>query len=168
MIRLAVGRTIQLQQRSVMIDYLADCTQWLGVLAQWHHDEWSRYNPGDTIEKRIERMQAHLEKRQIPTTFVAHNGDEPFGSACLVSDDTHGLVDLSPWLASVFVAPLYRKLGIASRLVKRVIEEARTLNVPTLYLYTPDRESFYLPLGFKTIDRRQYHGDEIVIMSQTL
>ncbi len=150
------------------IEYLADHPDRLETLAQWHHEEWRHLNPGDTVEKREVRMRAHLAKRQIPTTFVAFDGDTLLGSACLLADDMHQYRDLTPWLASVFVAPEHRGGGVGSALVQRVVEEARALDVKTLYLYTPDRESFYARMGWLVLERTEYMGVKVVIMSITL
>ena len=147
------------------IDYLADHPDHLETLALWHHEEWHHLNPGDTVEQRQARMRAHLAKRQIPTTFVALVGDTLLGSACLLADDMHQHCALTPWLASVFVAPEHRSGGVGGALVGRVVEEARALGVETLYLYTPDRERFYARMGWSALERTEYMGVKVVIMS---
>jgi GNAT superfamily N-acetyltransferase len=151
------------------IEYLADYPQYLRQLAEWHHAQWSKYNPGDTVEKRMERMQLHMGKRQIPTTFVALDGDSPMGSACIREQDMPnegGRHDLTPWLASVYVSPEFRDRGVGSALVTRVEQEARDIGVTTLYLYTPDRESLYARLGWVAIDRPVYMGETVVVMEK--
>ena len=150
------------------IEYLADHPDCLETLAQWHHEEWHQLNPGDTVEKRQTRMRAHLVKRQIPTTFVALDGDALLGSACLLADDMHQHRDLTPWLASVFVALEHRGAGVGTALVRRVAEEARALGVETLYLYTPDRERFYARMGWSVLERTEYMDVQVVIMSLEL
>ncbi len=151
------------------IEYLADYPEHLPQLAEWHHAEWSKYNPGDTVEKRVERMQEHLGKRQIPTTFVALEGDALMGSACILAQDMHdGCTDLTPWLASVYVSPDFRKRGVGSALVTRVEQEARDIGITTLYLYTPDRESLYARLGWAVRERREYMGGPVVVMEKEL
>ena len=147
------------------IEYLADFPDYLATLAQWHHEEWHHLNPGDTVEKRQARMRAHLAKRQIPTTFVTLDGDTLLGSACLLADDMHQHRDLTPWLASVFVALDHRGEGVGSALVRRVVEEARALGVETLYLYTPDRERLYARMGWSVLERTEYMDVHVVIMS---
>jgi GNAT superfamily N-acetyltransferase len=149
------------------IEYLADYPQHLPQLAEWHHAEWGKYNPGDTVEQRMERMQAHLGKRQVPTTFIALDRDVLMGSACILAQDMHdGRTDLTPWLASVYVSPEFRERGAGSALVTRVEQEARDIGVATLYLYTPDRESLYARLGWTVLERREYMGDPVVIMEK--
>ena len=58
--------------------------------------------------------------------------------------------------------------GVGSALVRRVVEEARALGVKTLYLYTPDRERFYARTGWSVLERTEYMGVKVVIMSITL
>jgi predicted N-acetyltransferase YhbS len=148
-----------------IIGYLADHPEFLTVLAGWHHGEWGRLHPGDTVGKRAERMKAHLGKGQVPTTFVALAEGKPVGSASLVDYDMEGREDLTPWLASVYVVPEYRRRGVGSALVERVVEEARGLDIGTLYLFTWDQERLYARLGWSVLERTEYKGERIVIMS---
>lgn len=148
-----------------VIEYLANRPEYLIELAGWHHGEWGRLHPGDTVEKRAERMKAHLGKKQVPTTFVALADGEPVGSASLVGCDMEGREDLTPWLASVYVVPEYRRRGVGSTLVNRVVEEAQALSVETLYLFTWDQERLYARLGWSVLERTEYKGEHIVIMS---
>jgi GNAT superfamily N-acetyltransferase len=151
-----------------VIEYLADRPEFLPVLAGWHHGEWGRLHPGDTAEKRAVRMEEHMGKRQIPTTFLALADGKPVGSASLVDYDMEDREDLTPWLASVYVVPEYRRRGVGSALVKRVLEEARVLGVETLYLFTWDRERLYARLGWSVLERVIYKGENIVIMSKKI
>lgn len=153
------------RRSDVVIEPLAERPEHLPVLARWHHREWARYNPGDSLEARMGRMREHLRRSGIPITFVATIGGAPVGSAALVERDMHGRDDLSPWLASVFVAPSHRRRGIAGRLVERVVREAAALGVERLHLFTPDQEALYAGLGWRTIERTTYMEEPVVIMA---
>jgi len=144
--------------------YLADRPEFIPALAEWHHNEWVHLNPGDTLEWRIKRMQKSLGRRQIPTTFIALEGEELLGSASLVKWDMDTKPELTPWLASVYVAPQHRNKGLGTALVERAVEEARALGVETLYLFTPDRESFYAHMGWEVLERTEYVGEQVVVM----
>ena len=146
------------------ISYLADHPHLIPTLAGWHHAEWAHLNPGDTVEARISRMQKLLVKEQVPTAFVALEGDTLLGSASLIDNDMDTRKDLRPWLASVYVAPEFRDRGMGSALVQRVVDEARALGVETLYLFTPDRESLYARMGWSVIERTEYRGEQVVVM----
>lgn len=136
----------------------------LPVLAEWHHKEWSDLNPGETIEQRIERMQAYLNESFVPSTFIAKDG-ALLGSAAIVAHDMETKPDLSPWLASVFVAPEQRGKGLGARLVLHVMNEAKTRGIDTLYLFTPDKVPFYQKLGWKIMTQEKYRGQEVTIMT---
>jgi GNAT superfamily N-acetyltransferase len=139
----------------------------LETLAGWHHSQWSYLNPDRTLAERIDGMQLHLTPDFIPTTFVAAE-DKLFGSAAIIECDMDTRKELSPWLASVYVAPEFRKRGIGTKLVLRVMEKAKDNNIKTLYLYTPDRESFYARLGWSTLEKTDYHGYPVTIMNVNL
>lgn len=146
------------------ISYLAEHPHLIPTLAEWHHAEWAHLNPGDTVEARISRMQSLLAKEQVPTAFVALEGETLLGSASLIDNDMDTRKDLRPWLASVYVAPEFRDRGVGSALVQRVVDEARALAVETLYLFTPDRESLYARMGWLVIERTEYRGEQVVVM----
>jgi N-acetylglutamate synthase-like GNAT family acetyltransferase len=157
----------------MQIGYLADHPAFIPTLAQWHHAQWSYLSPGSTLERRTAHLQGQLGKMQIPTTFVAYNTTETdaeivIGSASLIAQDMDTRPELSPWLASVYVAAARRRQGIGSALVRRVVEEAAALNVKTLHLFTPDRESFYARLGWSVIERCTYRGYPQVVMALSL
>jgi len=76
--------------------------------------------------------------------------------------------DLSPWLAGVFVAPEHRRLGIGAALVRRIMEEARRLHVPKLYLYTVESTVFYAGLGWSFLEKARYRQKDVSIMSAVL
>jgi GNAT superfamily N-acetyltransferase len=140
----------------VTIEYLADRPQFIPTVARWHHAEWGHLRPGETVEDRAARVERACGHREIPTTFVAVDGGEPVGCASLIEHDMLTRPELSPWLAGVFVLPEHRKRGIGAALVKRVIQEARALGTPRLYLYTSGFGALYLRLGWSVVERTFY------------
>jgi GNAT superfamily N-acetyltransferase len=147
------------------IECLADHPHLVETLAAWHHAQWNYLNPQRTLSERVAKLQTHLQRGSIPTTFVALDGDAPLGSASLVVCDLSKRPELTPWLAGVFVAPRYRNRGIGDALVARVEEEARSLGVRKLFLFTPDRAAFYARRGWKAFAEDDCHGEPITLMS---
>jgi GNAT superfamily N-acetyltransferase len=137
-------------------------------LARWYFGQWGSMNPTSTIERRIERLQGHLQPGRVPQTFVAFDGDRLLGSASLVAADLPSRDDLSPWLASVYVDPPFRNRGIGAALVNRVAQEARALGFPMLYLFTPDRAAFYASLGWQVIELAEWNGLRVTVMELPL
>jgi N-acetylglutamate synthase-like GNAT family acetyltransferase len=95
---------------------------------------------------------------------VAHEDDVPIGTAALVEFDMETRRDLTPWLADVVVSPERRGSGIGTRVVEFIVERARELGVRRLYLFTPDRESFYARMGWSVLERTEYRGEPVVVM----
>jgi len=158
--------TLQLTRKMQIIN-LKEVPGHLETLANWHHEQWSYLNPDRALAERIEKMQSHLTPEFIPTTFVAAD-QELFGSAAIIECDMDTRKELSPWLASVFVAPEFRRRGIGSKLVLHVMEKAKDNKIKTLHLYTPDREEFYKWLGWSKLEKTDYHGYPVTIMSVSL
>jgi GNAT superfamily N-acetyltransferase len=140
----------------VTIEYLADRREFIPTVAGWLHEEWGHLRPAETINDRVARVERACGHHQIPTTFVAVDGVRAVGCASLIEHDMLTRPELSPWLAGVFVPREHRRRGIGARLVERVIEEARSLGVPRLYLYTPGSGDLYLGLGWSAIERTFY------------
>jgi N-acetylglutamate synthase-like GNAT family acetyltransferase len=149
------------------IEYLADHPDALTTLAQWQHAEWGHIRPGDTVEKRATRLRGWSNRDRIPLTVVALEGNEVLGSASLIEHDMETRMELTPWLAGVFVGEPYRRRGIGAQLVRRIMDEARKLKVPLLYLYTVHSEKFYAALGWELMERTSYRDQKIVIMTYT-
>ena len=146
---------------------LKDNADYLPTLALWHQGEWSALNPGETIEQRQQRMLPCLNDNFIPSTFVAIN-KIPLGSAAIVANDMETRLDLSPWLASVFVASEQRHNGIGRKLILHVMDMAKKEGIKILYLFTADKEDYYQKLGWDFHSSVQYHGHEVTIMQVTL
>lgn len=149
------------------IDYLADHPEVVTTLAEWQHAEWGHIRPEDTAEKRAIRLRGWSNRDRVPLTVVALEGNDVFGSASLIEHDMKTRMELTPWLAGVFVGESYRRRGIGAQLVRRIMEEARKLKVPLLYLYTIHSEKFYGALGWKLMERTSYRAQKIVIMTYT-
>lgn len=149
----------------MQIGYLADHQEFIPALARWHHQEWAYLRPGDSVEARIARLRDACGYKEIPTVVIAFSDFTLLGSAMLVVHDMDTRVDLSPWLAGVFVSPEHRQHGIGAALVQRVTDDARALGVQRLYLYTPSTEQFYSRLGWSVVEHTGYRGVNVVAMS---
>ena len=149
----------------MLIEYLSEHPEALPTLAQWQHAEWGYLRAGDTVEKRAARLKSSANGNRIPLTVVALEGNEVLGSASLIDHDMETRMELTPWLAGVYVGEAYRRRGIGGELVRRIVTEARRLEVPLLYLYTVHSERFYAALGWSLMERTSYRDQSIVIMT---
>jgi GNAT superfamily N-acetyltransferase len=150
---------------SVRIEYLADRPEFIPTLAHWHYQEWASVRPHDSVENRIAMLKERSGRGRIPLTVVALGEGELIGSASLIEHDVENRLELTPWLAGVFVAPERRRQGVGAALVRRVMDEAVSLRIPRVYLYTFKSVSFYADLGWDFMEPAVYRGKAVSIMS---
>ena len=143
---------------------LKDRPQHLMTLARWHHEEWSYLNPERSFDERVAEMREDLLGKIMPVTYIAEHKGELLGSASLLAGDMSTHPELTPWLASVYVAAQFRRRGLGSDLVRHVMQHAQSNGIRRLYLYTPDQEQLYARLGWRIFSREPYHGTPVTIM----
>jgi len=146
------------------IHYLADDTEEISTIAGWIYYEWGHLIERRTLETAHEKVRQSLSGSDLPLTMVCYLDGNLVGTAGIDTADMNSHPELTPWMVSVFVDPRYRKKGIGTALCKRIAEEFKRLDFATAYLFTPDRESLYARLGWKTFLREEYREEQVVIM----
>ncbi|MDN3520701.1 GNAT family N-acetyltransferase [Halomonas ramblicola] len=151
-------------ENAIRIERIGDDSPHVATLAEWTHAQWGHLHPGRRLDAAIAAFRAECGTGGVPSVFAALQGEIPVGTASLVADDMSDRRELTPWLASVYVLPEWRGRGIASRLVRRVEEEARAHGHGHFYLYTPDQQALYRRLGWRDLEEREYRGEAVTIM----
>ena len=146
------------------ISYLVDHPEFISVLAPAMVAQWRDVLPDDTLEARTTQLRSHLNKNKLPLAWVAHDKGEVFGTAALRVHDLEDRKDLTPWLGGVFVRPEHRRRGVASALCLAVEQKTWSLGFDALYLFTPDKQSFYTRLGWHHWEKATWHGSPTDIM----
>jgi predicted N-acetyltransferase YhbS len=134
-----------------------------GLLAHWR-----AFLPEDSWESRLTRFQSHMNRRDLPIAWVAHDGAHVLGTAALRRYDLPGFEALSPWLGGVFVAPEFRKRGVATSLCRFVEARASELGFERIYLFTLDQQALYARMGWRTIERVSWNGHAADLMTKEL
>lgn len=147
---------------------LADHPEHLPTAAEWLYREWASRRPGSSPAQVAERLQSHLGRDRLPLMVLALAGPECVGCASVRTADLESRADLTPWLASVYVPPTRRRLGIGARLVRAAEAEAARLGVARLYLFTPDRQRFYAALGWTAHEHTVHAGEPVTVMCKQL
>src|SRR6476620_9708319 len=127
---------------------IADHLQLVPTIAKWHWDEWGHTDPDGSLESWTEGLAKRTNRDRIPTTYVTLDDDEPIASTTLVEHDMSTHLDLTPWLAGVYVKPDYRGRGVGAALVTHTTRKAAQMGVERLYLYTSSAQEFYRKLGW--------------------
>lgn len=138
------------------IESIADRLDLLDTLVGWHRDQWG--------PEWAEYVSRSTLRDQIPTVYVATEGDALLGSAMLVDEDMTTRKDLSPWLGGVYVTPSQRGRGIGTALTRHAMEQAAKMGIPLLWLYTPASRYLYERLGWQYVSEEDYLGENVTIM----
>ena len=148
-----------------LIENLADHLKAIPTIASWHLKQWGDIMPDRTPESYGRFLSTHFKPDGIPTMYVAVYQDAVIGTAALEDDamDTHP--EFTPWLAWLYTDVKYRKNGVGEALAKKVIEEARSINVKKLYVFTPDRQHYHERFGFRTLFQENYYGNMESVMA---
>lgn len=148
--------------------YLRDCPEFLPLVARWIWDEWHEL----LAQKTAADFEAWFRMAErgcgLPTTLVLTEDGEPVATVSLESDDMDIRPDLTPWLASLYVVPAHRGRGLGRSLVRAAEEEARSLGITRLYLYTPEHEGFYAALGWERFAQCDYRGEAVTVMRRRI
>lgn len=146
---------------------LADHAEHLQLLADWSFRFWGDMT-GRSADGYVARLNGYLSRGPLPMALIALAGREPAGTVSINFDDMSARPDLAPWLANLYVDPAFRGLGIGSALVRAAEAAARQAGHPRFYLYTPDQERLYARLGWRTLARCRYDGEDVVVMGREL
>lgn len=151
------------------IVHLKDHIEYVPELARLHFDAWGYLRPAETLSERTERLDTMARATDMPVVLVAMESGQLLGSATLQAAD--GLLpdlDLTPWLAGVYVKAEHRSRGIAGTLIHKVEALALAMGHPTLHLCTHDHEAYYERLGYRTLTKRAFRNETTHIMAKPL
>ena len=148
------------------IEYLADHTDTIPILARWSYEEWAYLHPERTISDVEQLMLERSNKNKIPLCLIAFENEKVVGMIALKDHDLESRPNLSPWLAGLYVEERHRKRGIGKALVSAIEIVAAELGVNRLYLYTPGQELFYLQLGWSITEHTEWNGHMVTVMEK--
>lgn len=135
----------------IQIAYLADKPHHAATCAVWEHEEWGR--GGDKTLEDALASYAGSQRDALPLTLLACSADdELLGMISLWASDCPLRPEITPWAASLYVAPAGRGLGIGTYLFGRVQAEGRRLGLERLHLMTQHSEAVYAAQGWKIFD----------------
>lgn len=149
--------------------YLKDNIKYLKEVTNWLYSQWGYHDPESNQKDWYNRIKNDLFNEDLlPVRFLGLIDKKPVGTASLVKNDMNTHQDLSPWLADVYVKTEDRNKGYGSILVKQVIKEAKALKYKKIYLFTPDKRSFYKNLGWQMFSNENYRNETVDIMFHKL
>lgn len=102
----------------------------------------------------------------VPTTFVAHHGDNFLGTVAVIACDEDTRPQFTPWIAALWVEPEHRRQGIGAALVHKAAAFAFNTGASRVHLLSgPHRCSYYESLGWSVLEQME---DGMFILTRDL
>jgi GNAT superfamily N-acetyltransferase len=143
-------------EKNIRIIPLNECPEFYPILAHWSFCQWytERDIPFSTL---LAAYNKRVFEKSMPYTFTAVCGTLPVGMASLKENDLWSRKDINPWLASVYVIPQFRRSGIGSMLIGKVLEKAESENFKRIHLFLGSSdnallEKYYTKRGWKFLE----------------
>ncbi len=157
-----------MDQMTVEIVRLKPNSPELQICAQWRYDAFLKSYGYSLLESGAQLTRLATQPDEYETALIALVDGRLAGICLLVLQEFEALHDVSPWLASLYVAPEFRKRGVARKLVGAIEDQAREHGVARLHLYTGDAENFYLKCGWSLAEQGVADGEPYAFMIRDL
>jgi GNAT superfamily N-acetyltransferase len=120
------------------------------LIAQWYYAEWKAiYEASGMSFKDVKKtVEERANTDKIPLAVVALDAGRVIGTGCIKAHDMETRMDLTPWLAGIYVEQNQRCKGYGSMIVRALEGVAPKFGVRRLYLYTPRSAALYERLGW--------------------
>jgi len=149
--------------------FLADYPDAVSTVARWYFEEWGYLGAGSSVDEVAEKIRIYLNSDKIPLILMAVEGREILAVVQLKYREMDIYPEKEHWLGGVFVAPKHRGEKIASGIINKALEIAKSLQVETLYLQTGNLDGgLYRKLGWQPLNRVNYHGLDVLVMEKKL
>ena len=151
------------------IELLSKNKDFIPEIAKWYFEEWGHSDYVNSIEEEINKLSIFLNEDKLPLILTAIEGDILVGVTQLKFFEMDIYPELEHWLGGVYVAPDYRRRGIAKLIVEESKNVARKVGVQKLYLQTEYIDGgIYSQLGWKLVDKLIYNNVNVAVMELEL
>ncbi|MGH6862226.1 MAG: GNAT family N-acetyltransferase [Phyllobacterium sp.] len=145
---------------------LEDHPALLPLCARWNFEAWGRA-AGRSMERTVDDFIGLLDPSGGQKVLVGFVSGLPVALSLLIDNDLESHLHLRPWLASLYVEPKMRLMGVGKVMVAATETAARRQGHDVLYLYTSET-AYYRPLGWQTIEVLSGDNAGLSIMERRL
>ena len=141
----------------MIIELLADNTEFLPTLVKWYEREWGPYYGSDGPGNAQLDLTSRCSRDAIPVGIVAKEDNLLTGVAAL---DRDAATNLTPSVVGLLVADEFRGRGVASSLIQSATGIAEGLGYDHIYISTTVLGDHLLRNGWRRIDDTKFLNDE--------
>lgn len=135
------------------VESLENHPELVPLCARWNYETWGR-DDGRSREEIIDSFLDFLNPESRQKALVGFVSGVPVGLSLLIDNDLESHPELSPWLASLYVTPEMRLIGVGKAMVEATEEIARQQGHEELYLYTAETR-YYERMGWQKLEELQ-------------
>ena len=157
-----------IDQMTIDITRLKPNSPELQICAAWRFEAFLKSYGYSLSDSAAQLTKLAAKPDEYETALIASVDGHLAGICLLVLQEFEPLHDVSPWLASLYVAPEYRKWGVARKLVAAIEDRARKHGVTRLHLYTGDAQEFYVKCGWSLAEQGIADGEPYAFMIRDL
>lgn len=151
------------------LDYLANHEQAIPIIADWYYREWGHLKDGNTIDKVTVKLKNYLNKDKIPLIILAIEDADILGVSQLKYHEMDIYPEKEHWLGGVYVSEKHRGNKIAEKIIEKVVSDALSFGVYTLYLQTERLDGgLYSRLGWQPLKQVNYRGLDVLVMKNDI
>lgn len=133
-------------------------------LAALLHQEWSDFERWSSKEQIITRLNQRCALNNEELTLVALESTELLAAASIITWEIRDNPERKYWLGEVLTAQKHRGKGVASKLIRALIETSFAAGYPALWLYTPDQQALYHYLGWRSVEEKYVDNEWVTVM----
>lgn len=142
----------------------------------WALDLWGNHIPNYSLQDWMDFYSNSIESNYKSWTgqgqelvYLAKHGQALVGTIAIVDfDELEEFRQLKPWIAAFIVNPQMRGAGIGTQILSLLEDEARSLGIDVLHLWTEDQSNFYLKRGYQIVAPAILGEMEIYVMKKAL
>ncbi len=123
---------------------------------------------GASLPDEIKRLEGFVGGGTDQIALMATCDGTPAGTCLLAPKELEPCHPLTPWLAGLYVVPEFRRRGIGGSLIRATEEQARQRGHSQIYLYSDDAIAYYEGLGWRVVERTDWHGFPMALMTRDL
>jgi GNAT superfamily N-acetyltransferase len=148
------------------VDSLENHPELVPLCARWNYVTWGR-DDGRSREEIIDSFLGFLNPESRQKALVGFVSGLPVGLSLLIDNDLETHPHLQPWLASLYVTPEMRLIGVGKAMVEATEKVAQQQGHEQLYLYTAET-GYYERMGWQKIEELQDENAGMWILKKPL
>ncbi|MEP7452952.1 GNAT family N-acetyltransferase [Phyllobacterium sp. SB3] len=136
------------------------------LCARWNYEAWGR-DGGRSREEIIEGFLGFLDPNSHQKALVGFVSGLPVGLSLLIDNELESHPHLKPWLASLYVTPEMRLIGVGKAMVEATEQAAMQQGHKQLYLYTGET-GYYERMGWQKFEELRDENAGMWILQKSL